>query len=116
VTNTLRVAGYSAVPQDLGVKTAKDNFAPRLGVSYRINDKTVLRAGYGVSIIPFPDNQYAYNFPVKQNNQFEPPNSFAPAGHMGDGFPAPIVATIPPDGSSRQHPAAQGPTVQRRAP
>ncbi len=98
LTNTLRVAGYSAVPQDLGVKTAKDNFAPRLGVSYRITDKTVVRAGYGVSIIPFPDNQYAFNFPVKQNNQFEPPNSFAPAGHMADGFPAPIVAAIPSDG------------------
>ena len=97
-TNTLRVAGYGSVPANLGVKTAKDNFAPRTGISYRINEKTVLRAGYGMSIIPFPDNQYAYNFPVKQNNQFNPPNSFAPAGHMADGFPAPITANIPADG------------------
>jgi Carboxypeptidase regulatory-like domain/TonB dependent receptor len=97
-TNTLRVARYSAVPANLGVKTAKDNFAPRTGVSYRFNEKTVLRAGYGVSVIPFPDNQYAYNFPVKQNNQFSPPSSFLPAGHMADGFPPPITATVPPDG------------------
>jgi Carboxypeptidase regulatory-like domain/TonB dependent receptor len=97
-TNTLRVAGYGSVPDNLGVKTAKDNFAPRLGASFRFNEKTVVRAGYGVSIIPFPDNQYAYNFPVKQNNQFNPPNSFAPAGSMDAGFPAPITATIPPDG------------------
>jgi TonB-dependent receptor-like protein len=97
-TNTLRVAGYGSVPKDVGVKTAKDNFAPRTGLSYRFNEKTVLRAGYGVSIIPFPDNQYAYNFPVKQNNQFEPPNSFAPAGSMAAGFPPPITAAIPPDG------------------
>jgi len=97
-TNSLRVAGYSAVPANLGVKTAKDNFAPRLGVSYRIDEKMVVRGGYGMSILPFPDNQYAYNFPVKQNNQFNPPNSFSPAGSMAAGFPAPITATIPADG------------------
>ena len=97
-TNTLRVAGYSAVPANLNVKTAKDNFAPRTGISYRFNEQTVVRAGYGVSIIPFPDNQYAYNFPVKQNNQFNGPNSFSPAGFMKDGFPPPIVASIPSDG------------------
>jgi Carboxypeptidase regulatory-like domain/TonB dependent receptor-like, beta-barrel len=97
-TNTLRVAGYGSVPKNLGVKTAKDNFAPRTGVSYRLNEKMVLRAGYGVSILPFPDNQYAYNFPVKQNNQFNPVNSFAPVGGMKDGFPAPITAAIPADG------------------
>jgi hypothetical protein len=97
-TNSLLVAGYGSVPANLGVKTAKDNFAPRTGLSYRINEKMVLRAGYGVSIIPFPDNQYAYNFPVKQNNQFNPPSSFAPAGRMEQGFPAPITANIPSDG------------------
>jgi outer membrane receptor protein involved in Fe transport len=97
-TNTLRVAGYSAVPANLGVKTAKDNFAPRLGVSYRLDEKMVVRGGYGMSIMPFPDNQYAFNFPVKQNNQFNGPNSFSPAGRMADGFPPPITANIPPDG------------------
>jgi hypothetical protein len=97
-TNTLRVAGYGSVPDNVGVKTAKDNFAPRTGVSYRFNEKTVIRGGYGVSIIPFPDNQYAFNFPVKQNNQFSPPVSFAPAGAMKDGFPPPIIAAIPADG------------------
>jgi len=97
-TNSLLVAGYGSVPANLGVKTAKDNFAPRTGLSYRINEKMVVRAGYGVSIIPFPDNQYAYNFPVKQNNQFTAPNSFAPAGHMVDGFPAPVTAAIPASG------------------
>jgi outer membrane receptor protein involved in Fe transport len=97
-TNSLRIAGYGNVAANLGVKTAKDNFAPRTGVSYRINEKTVLRGGYGVSIIPFPDNQYAFNFPVKQNNQFNPPVSFAPAGKMANGFPPPITANIPSDG------------------
>jgi len=97
-TNTLRVAGYDQVPQNLGVKSTWGNFAPRLGASFRINEKTVARAGFGVSIVAFPDNQYAYNFPVKQNNQFNAPNSFSAAGSMAAGFPAPIQATIPPSG------------------
>ena len=97
-TNTLQVAGYGNVSKSVGVKSYWKNFAPRAGMSYRVDDKTVLRAGYGVSTIPFPDNSYAYNFPVKQNNQFNAPNSFARAGSMAQGFPDPVVAQIPSDG------------------
>jgi len=97
-TNSLQIAGYGSVPENLGAKTSKGNFGPRTGVSYRFNEKMVARAGYGVSVIPFPDNQYAYNYPVKQNNQFNPANSFAPAGSMEAGFPAPITTVIPPSG------------------
>ena len=59
-----------------------------------------MRAGYGVSTAPFGDNTYAYNFPVKQNNQFNAANAFVPpAGvSMAAGFPAPVVANIPSDG------------------
>ena len=68
--NTVRVAGYGDIPQNIGVQSTWTNFAPRLGAAYRFNEKTVLRAGFGTTIVPFPDNRYAYNFPVKQTNQF----------------------------------------------
>lgn len=97
-TNTLRVAGYGDVSSAVGVESYFGNFAPRGGVSFRLNDKTVMRGGYGVSTIPFPDNSYAFNFPVKQNNQFDPPSTFAPAGSMASGFPDPIVADVPENG------------------
>jgi hypothetical protein len=97
-TNTLQVAGYGAVSGSVGVQKYFKNFAPRTGVSYRMSDKAVVRGGYGVSTIPFPDNSYAYNFPVKQNNAFNSPNNFAPAGSMSAGFPDPIVAQIPSSG------------------
>ena len=74
------------------------NFAPRTGVSWRLNDRTVLRAGYGASAIPFPDNRYAFNFPVKQNYNGTVPNAFQRAGTMAAGFPAPVLLTIPSDG------------------
>jgi hypothetical protein len=96
--NTVEVAGYGSIPQSIGVKSTWTNFAPRLGASYRFNEKTVLRAGFGTTIIPYPDNKYAYNFPVKQTEQFNPPNSFAPAGRMADGFGPPTFFDVPSNG------------------
>ena len=60
----------------------------------------MIRAGYGVSTIPFGDNTYAFNFPVKQNNQFNAANAFIPPTgvSMAAGFPAPVVAQIPSNG------------------
>ena len=97
-TNTLQVSGYGSIENNLGLKRDLNNWAPRLGVTFRLNDKTVLRGGYGASTTPFPDNSYAFNYPVKQNNAFSPPNTYSPAGSMAAGFPAPIVASIPSDG------------------
>ena len=30
-----------------------------------LTEKTVVRAGFGVSYVPFVDNTYAYNYPIK---------------------------------------------------
>ncbi len=96
--NTVRVAGYGSVPQDVGVESNFGNFAPRLGFAYRFDEKTVLRGGFGTTIVPFPDNRYAYNFPVKQTNQLNARNSFVAAGTMANGFGAPDFFPIPDSG------------------
>jgi hypothetical protein len=96
--NTLEVSGYSQVPANLGVRSNWSNFNPRTGISWRLNGESVIRAGYGSSTIPWPDNSYAFNFPVKQNNQISAPNSFAVAGSMAAGLPPPNFADIPPTG------------------
>jgi hypothetical protein len=103
-TNSLIIAGVGNNPRDLGRKNYLKNFAPRIGVSFRLNDKTVIRSGYGISYIPYPDNRYAYNFPVRQNNAFNPANSFVAAGHMADGMPAPLPFSIPENGIIRNAP------------
>ena len=36
--NTVRVAGYGDVPENLGVKTYWKNFNPRTGISWRVNE------------------------------------------------------------------------------
>ena len=71
----------------LNVKKNFTNFAPRTGVSWRLNEKTVVRAGYGASTIPFPDNRYAFNYPVKQNYAGTAANGFQRAGSMAAGLP-----------------------------
>ncbi len=103
-TNSLIIAGIGSNPSDLGRKNYLTNFAPRIGLSYRLNEKTVVRSGYGISYVPYPDNRYAYNFPVRQNNAFNPVNSFVAAGRMADGLPAPLPFTIPQDGIIRNAP------------
>jgi hypothetical protein len=103
-TNSLIVAGIGDNPSDLGRKNYLTNFAPRIGISYRMSEKTVIRSGYGISYIPYPDNRYAYNFPVRQNNAFNAANSFVAAGRMADGLPAPLPFTIPTDGIIRNAP------------
>jgi hypothetical protein len=98
VTNTLRVAGYGDVDDAVGVRSYYKNFAPRTGASFRLNERSVLRGGYGVSTVPFPDNAYAFNVPVRQSVEINAPNSFAAAGSMSQGFPPPAALSIPASG------------------
>jgi hypothetical protein len=105
-TNTIIVAGYGGNPMNMGRKTYYKNFAPRVGLSYRLNNKTVVRSGFGLSWIPFPDNKYGWdNFPVKQSIVYNAGNTYGQAttapgtyAAMRAGFPAPQPTTIPSNG------------------
>jgi hypothetical protein len=48
-TNQVFLGGRGDVPQDVGVTVSHKLFAPRLGIAYRLNDKTVIRTGYGLT-------------------------------------------------------------------
>jgi Carboxypeptidase regulatory-like domain len=106
VDNTLIVSGYGNIPNDLGIATHYKYFAPRLGLAYRLKESTVFRLGFGISYTPFPDNSYAYNFPVRANNEFDPAvGTFDPAvlpnGQIAtfqNGFPDLIQPSIPSNG------------------
>ncbi|WP_263374239.1 TonB-dependent receptor [Granulicella aggregans] len=78
-TNQLVAAGIDGNPSNLGMKTDYTNFAPRLGASYRVNEQTVVRAGYGVSYVPFVDNSYAYNYPIKTSTNYTFTPTYGPA-------------------------------------
>jgi hypothetical protein len=97
-TNRIEVAGYGSTSNALNVKNYFKNFGPRTGIQWRLDEKTVARAGFGSSTIPFPDNRFAFAFPIKQNYQGTSANNFQRQGSMAAGFPAPALAVIPADG------------------
>jgi hypothetical protein len=106
-SNSLVIAGIGSNPSDLGRRTHYKDFAPRIGLAYRLTEATVIRAGFGLSYFPYPDNDYAFDFPVLQNNAFPSLNgsSFTQSVDasnnpisMAGGFPAPLVANIPANG------------------
>ena len=113
-TNSLMVAGIGEVPKDLGIQTYK-YFAPRFGIAYRLTDKTVIRAGFGISYTPFPDNNYAYNYPVRANNVYNPAvATYGPAvlnngqtATFQNGFPAATLPAIPASGIIQNAPINQ---------
>ena len=104
-TNTLVLAGIGGNPLNLGRNTDYHYFAPRFGLAYRLTDKFVLRGGFGISYEPFPNNQYAWNYPVRQANGTNQLSTGAlptwPSGQiatMSFGFPAPAPAAVPSNG------------------
>jgi len=108
--NTLILAGVGGNPMNMGMNFYKHYLAPRVGLAYRLREGkygTVLRSGFGLSYTPFPDNTYAYNYPVRSNNEYVTANGnaytgvFLPSGQLGNfsnGFPAPFSVPIPANG------------------
>ncbi len=94
-TNALLLSGIGGRPDNNGIRNDL-GWGPRAGIAYRINDKTVLRTGFGISFINRIMGQQ--NFPVKQNNSFVAPNAFSASGAMSEGFPAFQQFTLPSNG------------------
>jgi hypothetical protein len=88
----LVIAGVGNNPMNLGMVNHKKYFAPRVGLAYRLSPNTVIRTGFGMSYTPFPDNTYAYNYPVRANNTYNTTgfSSYGPAV-----FPNGTAAGIP---------------------
>src|SRR5947209_7435879 len=53
-TNIVYFGGFGSTPRDAGIQVSKRLFAPRVGLAYRIGDKSVFRAGYGLTYDPLP--------------------------------------------------------------
>ena len=105
--NELVLAGVGNNPPNNGMDYRKKNLAPRLSLAYWFNEKTVVRADFGMSYSPFPDNNYTYNYPVRSNNNYTTKSglSYLPAVYgdgtafsFENGFPKPISVPVPSNG------------------
>ncbi len=88
-TGKVLLCGVGDVPKDCGIKSSKTLFAPRVGVAYRIGDKWVTRAGYGLTNDPYMGMEVIRaNYPILIQVRRESPDGLAPAGTLHDGIPA----------------------------
>ena len=84
------IAGRGDNPQNNGMKMSWNNFAPRLGAIYRLDDRTVMRAGYGLTYNATPwaravrgDNDY----PVTIAGSFPSVDAFGFSRTLAQGIP-----------------------------
>jgi hypothetical protein len=88
-TNTLIQAQSGSLFNRALVHTPKLDFAPRFGVAYQVDPKTVIRAAYGISFDQFNreggENLLAYNGPYIVNSNI---NQVAPFSSSGTTQPA----------------------------
>jgi hypothetical protein len=88
-TNQMLIGGVGSIPTDLGVTVSKTLFAPRLGVTYRATEGTVLRAGFGITNDPYSlARPLRTNHPAVLNLLVEAPNAIGFAGRLADGIPS----------------------------
>jgi hypothetical protein len=70
-----------------GFDTGKGQLAPRLGFAYRMNERTVIRAGGGISIDPNTFRYLRDAYPATISSQFSGTSSFEAAGTLRTGIP-----------------------------
>ena len=87
-TNQVLLGGIGGNPEHLGVTTSKKLFAPRVGVAYRLNEDTVIRSGFGITVDPLPLARPLRGFyPLTVGAAFAGPDGFTPYGSLSTGIP-----------------------------
>ena len=93
--NNVILGGIDGQPNGAGSDAGKLGLAPRFGISYRLNDKTVLRAGYGISNDPYPFTRAMRDpYPITIAQTVNANNSYVAAGTLVTGIPG--FATVAP--------------------
>jgi hypothetical protein len=98
-TGNLQVAGVGPYGSDMGINNNFKLFAPRLGVEYQVNPKTVIRAGYGRSfdvgvfgsIFGHASTQ---NLPVLAKQSSVSANSYIPVFTLGQAPPTAFFGNL----------------------
>ena len=94
-TNLVYLGGRGNVPKDVGISVSHKLFAPTLGIAYRLDDKTVIRTGYGLNFDPMPFSRPLRGFyPLTINNAYLADNGFSTARTLAQGIPAPDLPDL----------------------
>ncbi|MEX2299371.1 MAG: TonB-dependent receptor [Bryobacterales bacterium] len=90
-TNQMFLGGRGNVPTNAGITVSKALFSPRLGIAYRLDEKTVIRTGYGLNFDPMPFSRpLRGQYPLTVTFNFQRPGSFQTFRTLSEGIP-PVV-------------------------
>lgn len=98
ITGIVCLGGVGGNPENCGVNVGHGQVAPRLGIAYRFDDKTVLRLGYGMSIDPNSYRAMRDAYPATIAESISGATSYQAAGSLVTGIP-PIVGPLLSQGS-----------------
>jgi len=88
-TELVYLGGRGGNPTNVGVTVSHKLFAPKVGAAYRLDDKTVIRLGYGINYDPLPFSRPLRGFyPLTVNFNIQSPSGFQDAGTLATGMPA----------------------------
>ncbi len=86
--NTVERGGIGGVPSDLGISVSKLLLAPRIGLAYKLSDKNVIRAGYGITYNPIPLSRPLRGFyPLTIAQNQDPAEPVNGVGSLNNGIP-----------------------------
>ncbi len=90
-TNQIEMGGRGNVPENAGISVSKKLFAPRVGLAYRLDDNTVIRAGYGINFDPIPFSRPLRGwYPLVINAANTASNGYTWATTFKGGVPNPV--------------------------
>lgn len=95
-TNEMIACGLGGTPRDCGTSVGSVYISPRIGVAYRLNEKTVIRSGFGINWDPWNlARPLRTNFPILAVFNFAAP-AFQSATNFATGIPqlnAPVIGS-----------------------
>jgi hypothetical protein len=89
-TNQMIICGMAGVPENCGITKDDQRFEPRVGGAYKLNEATVLRAGYAMSTDPTNIGGVVgnrENYPDVDATTLPAPNSFSYGTTLRLGLP-----------------------------
>lgn len=86
--NNVYLGGRGNVPENVGITVSHKLFAPRAGIAYRLDDKTVIRTGYGLNEDPLAFSRPLRGwYPLTINGDTKSVNSYGYASTLAAGIP-----------------------------
>jgi hypothetical protein len=106
-TYNIYIGGEGGQPWNAGASAGKKDFGPRIGLAYRLNEKTVIRTGYGISTDPDNMRNQRNQYPNTVVTSYTPATTYQFISYAGvansdgatqvslaDGIPVPTFPNI----------------------